>query len=1247
MLLVQWTKEQQEAIQAKGSNILVAAAAGSGKTAVLVERIIQKLLDKDDPLNIDEILVATFTNAAAEEMRNRISEALEQAIKADPSSHHLKKQLSLIQRSSISTLHSFCTTVVRQYAYLLDIDPAFRIADEMEIDLIKQEVIDEMFEDAYSYEGEKLEQFFTVVDMFSSDRSDIDVENLILSLYTFAMQNPFPEKWLEEVVEVYHLPEGSTENDLTWLTILKDEIKEQFLAFRTDLKSALQLTETSDGPYHYAEALHADIELIDEALSRIDKWDELQQFIVTSKLKNLSRKRVECDEVKKEQIKQIRGRFRDQWNKIAKEWFSRNLAGHIEDLRTLYPAVKLIAQLVQDFKNRFDAKKRELAIVDFADLEHFCLAILTDEQSTADQFIPSPVANYYKNQFKEVLVDEYQDINFVQETILRTVSDQTGDGNMFMVGDVKQSIYRFRHAEPSLFIEKYNTYAKDPSLGKRIDLARNFRSREEILNGANYIFKQIFDEAVGDIDYDEKAELIYGNVSYDEIPLTDPEVEVVIIDKDGQDEQEQEDETDGDEKVEDLLTVQMEARLYAEKIKTWIGNKSQKPLQVFDKQSKQMRDIQYRDIVILLRSLTGLSTIMEELKKQGIPVYVEMKTGYFSAIEIQVMINMLKIIDNPYQDVPLASVLRSPIVGLNEEQLANIRLMNRHEAFYEAVKLYSESDEEHSEIVQTFLIQLKEFRKIAKKGALSELIWKIYQETGYYDFVGGIPGGRQRQANLRALYDRARGYEETSFRGLFRFLRFIERMQEQKKDLGEARALSEQEDVVRIMTIHKSKGLEFPVVIIGGMNKEFNFTDIRRKYILDKDLGFATKFINPEKRITYSTLYYLAMKEAALGHLLSEEMRVLYVAMTRAKEKLVMIGTVANFSKEMEKQWGQVIEQQQWILPKHLRKRAKSYFDWIVPALVRHHQNEQLHVENMLENGALLEIKNDASKWHVDVLPGSALTNLAEEELVPKKEVQKIIANWDGVAENLIDESIFTDVEKKLSFQYKFREAAQTRAKQSVTEIKRRQEVADQYSGNQLVTPFKAPLVKRPSFLQTEQALSPAEIGTAMHTVMQHIPLTKRWKEEELDSFVNRLVEKELLTEKEAESINLRAIEKFFTMDIANLLLEKNRIEREVPFTYTLNASEVYADWKSDQEEKVLIQGVIDCLIYRNGGITILDYKTDTIMDDELTDQLIEELKERYRVQMTLYKRAMNDILGETVQETYLYFFAKDLLIKM
>lgn len=1235
--MVSWTKEQQEAIEKSGSDILVAAAAGSGKTAVLVERIIQKLINKDNPLNIDEILVATFTNAAAEEMRSRIGKALEDAIAKDPTSNHLKKQLSLLQKASISTLHSFCTSVVRQYAYLLDLDPAFRIADTMELDLIKQEVMEEMFEDAYGQDGEEQELFFTVVDMFSNDRSDVELEELILRMYSFADQHPWPEEWLKEVAEIYNVPDDCKEEDLPWLTMLKEEVMEQFTAWKKDIERAIVIASESDGPYHYLEALEADLQIINNAME-LKNWDDLQQYVGSLSFKRLSAKRVDCSDEKKEKVKSLRKRFRDSLDKLKKELFSRNLTAHLEDMRILYPSIKKITELVTEFKKRFTAVKRERAILDFSDLEHFTLEILIDPTSTEDNIIPSDIAHYYKNQFKEVLVDEYQDINHVQETILSVVSDRE-NGNMFMVGDVKQSIYRFRHAEPKLFIEKYKRFKEDETLGRRIDLAKNFRSRKEVLTATNYIFKQILDETVGEIDYDERAELIYGNYSYEDFELKNPETELIIIDRDTEETRNSDEET---ETVEELEAIQLEARLYAEKIKEWIGKKDKAPVQVIDKATNKQRDLQYRDIVILLRSLKEAPTITEEFKKQGIPVYAELDKGYFEAIEIKVMINMLKIIDNPFQDIPLASVLRSPIVGLNEEQLAQIRLMNRREPFYQAVKSYAVGNQEASQAVQIFLEQLQAFREIAKEGDLSELIWQIYRETGYYDFVGGIPGGRQRQANLRALYDRARTYESTSFRGLFRFLRFIERMEEQDKDLGEARALSEQEDVVRMMTIHGSKGLEFPVVIIGQINKEFNQQDIRKKYILDKDRGFATKFIDPVKRITYPTLYFQSLKEAFLQKSQAEEMRVLYVAMTRAKEKLVMIGNLSSFEKTAAK-WQEMLEHPSWVLPNQQRKGAKTYLELIGPALIRHKGAGQLREENQTID-VPTDIYQDSSKWLIEILPVDALLHIDEEEQISKEELKSTIVNWNKVP--YANENLQREVDQKLSFHYPFQEAAETRAKKSVTEIKRRQELTDDYSDERLLTPFRAPLTTRPLFMQEEKKLTPAEIGTAMHTVMQHIPLTKQYSEDEIRKFIIQLVEEEKLTEQEADAIDVEAISTFFLNDVAQLIMTSEKVEREVPFTYTLDADEVYSDWQSNVNEKVLIQGVVDCIVYTNDGVIIFDYKTDAITG-EVTDDVLKTLKERYFVQVNLYKKAIEDILHQPVKETYLYFFAKDLVIKL
>lgn len=1236
--MVKWTPEQQRAIDERNSNILVAAAAGSGKTAVLVERIIQRILDENEKLNIDEMLIATFTNAAAEEMRQRIGLALDQALQENPTSYHLKKQLSLLQRASISTIHSFCMNVVREYSYLLDLDPAFRIADDMEIDLLKHEVLDELFEEWYGQEGEQVQLFFDVVDMFSSDRSDVEVEELILRLHTFAKQNPWPEKWLEAVAEEYNVNEQEDEGNLRWLTLLKNEIKEQLRAFKKINLKAQAIAKEADGPYHYLDALEADVQLINEAEKLVDDWDRLQEFMANSKFKRLSTKRVDCDEEKKEAVKKLRKSYRDELDDLKKRWFKRSLVNHLTDMEKLYPVVKELVSLVLQFEERFREVKRERAIVDFNDLEHFALQILTEPASKEGKIIPSPIARYYENKFKEILVDEYQDINLVQETIIQAISRKTGKGNVFMVGDVKQSIYRFRHAEPSLFINKYETFATDQELGMRIDLAKNFRSREHILTGANFIFKQIFDPTLGDISYDESAELVYGNKGYDEFPIDRDQAELIIINDDN-------DESEGsaDDLTENITKEQLEARLYAKKIKEWTGHGGKKPLQVLDKQTNTLRNVQFRDIVILLRSMNSAPTIVDELKQQGIPVYAELKTGYFQAIEIQVMINMLKVIDNPYQDIPLASVLRSPIVGLNEEQLAQIRLAKRHAPFYEALQLASKQNDELAPMLKPFLEQLKTFRQIAREGSLSELIWTIFQTTGYYDFVGGIPGGRQRQANLRALYDRARSYEETSFRGLFRFLRFIERMEKQKKDLGEARALSEQEDVVRITTIHKSKGLEFPIVILGEINKEFNFRDLSGKYILNKELGFATKYIDPIKRITYSTLYYLAVREEEKRHLLSEEMRVLYVALTRAKEKLVMVGRVKDFAKEMEK-WQEVEEHDQLILPTQLRKKAKTYLDWIGPTLVRHPDSKILRANETTASSIPEEIKNDRSKWHIEVVSRNDLTEQIADDTMSEEELQETIQNWQPVPKK--DPKLDQFVANRLAFDYPYERAKNSRAKQSVTEIKRRLETVDAYSERRVIRTFKKIATERPQFLKKTKELTRAEIGTAMHTVMQHIPFDEKWDEDNLEQFIYQLVDEEKLTAEEANHIELDAILHFFDTELAKMM-KGNKIEREMPFSYTLNASQLYDDWEKTEDEKVLIQGVIDCIVFTDDGVVLVDYKTDEISEETITDQVIENLKERYRIQLQLYKQALEDILQQPVINTYLYFFSKKLTIEL
>ena len=1233
----QWTKEQEEAIYESGKNILVAAAAGSGKTAVLVERIIQKLLHADKPIDIDTLLVVTFTNAAAQEMRNRIGEALEQALEENPTSQHLKKQLALLQHASISTLHSFCMELARKYAYQIDIDPKFRIADSLETDLIKQEVLEELFEKWYGEESEEeREAFYSVVERFSNDRNDVEVESLLLKLYEFSIQHPNPNQWLARLAEVYHVDENTPEEQLDWLINLKKEISMQFDLIEGQITKAINIARESDGPIQYLEALEADWNMLVQARETMaQSWEETRTFFHGAKFKTLSRKKTECSEDKKEEVKAIREKVKKRWNKIKEENFTRSLTQQLQDMSKMYPIILHLVKMIKAFQQDYQAAKKERGVVDFTDLEHYALEILLEDRESLQ---PSRVAIELQQRFSEVMVDEYQDTNLVQETILLSVSNQVNEGNMFMVGDVKQSIYRFRHADPSLFINKYNQFSYADNPGYRIDLAKNFRSRNEVLQAANYIFRQLFDEEAGDIEYDEHAELKYGNKMYDEAITNDLEVELLLLDREMQEEEREEYTDDELESMEDLEKAQIEARAYAEKIKQWIGSQENESAMVMDKHTGRLRPANYRDMVILLRSMKWAPTIMEEFKRQGIPVYAELSTGYFAAIEIQVMISLLKAIDNPRQDIALASVLKSPIVGINENELAEIRLAKKGAPFYDALKEYMKSH--HHETVEAFLKNLENWRQEARQGELSSLIWRIYQETGYYDFVGGIPGGRQRQANLRALFDRAKSYEATSFRGLFRFLRFIERMEEKGEDLGAAKALGEEEDVVRLITIHKSKGLEFPFVIVGGLDNQFNQQDIRQKYLLHKEYGFATKYIDPVTRIIYPTLFYQAVKKETQREMIAEEMRVLYVALTRAKERLVLVGNIGSFEKK-KKRWEDIVQHDEWVLPSYYRLESVSYLDWIGAALARHQHGE------LLRDGEHLTIRRDiaedASVWKVQRVQSNKFQKIEEENRQTQEILKKAIEEWQPIP--LEDSEKKLDAERRLTYQYDYEDAIFYRAKQTVTELKRQFEMKDVYSDQQMIEAFRTPIQKRPRFIQEEANLTKAEIGTAMHTVMQHLPFDRQWNIEGLQEFVASLQIKEILTEQEADAIDLQSIEQFFETEIAQRFMTATQIEKEIPFSITLPATEVYPNWSDKEEERIFLQGVIDCVMKTEDGIVLVDYKTDQI-NETINEQTKAKLLERYHIQINLYARALESIWKEPVVEKYLYFFDKGLLIE-
>ena len=1230
---VTWTSDQWKAIWAKDQDILVAAAAGSGKTAVLVNRMIQKILSEEDPIDVDELLVVTFTNASAAEMRHRISEALEKAISQNPSSQHLRKQLGLMSRASISTLHSFCLEVIRKYYYVTDIDPGFRIGDSTEIELLRDEVMEDLFEEHYGQSDS--EAFFRLVDAFTNDRSDDDLQKMIRSLHDFSRSHPNPNQWLDEVLAMYEIPEDAVIEDLPFVQSLRFTIELQLDAAKDLLDRAYELTKVPGGPAPRAENYVADLEIV----SKLSKactasWNTLYEEIQNVSFKTA--KRCTGDEYSKELIDEA-AKYRDQAKKIIntlkEELFSRKPESYLRDIRELKEYVETLVLLVKQFDERFFTVKAEKNLVDFSDLEHYCLAILTDEIIDGERK-PSEAALEYREQFKEVLVDEYQDINLVQESILKLVTaDGENNGNLFMVGDVKQSIYRFRLAEPKLFLGKYTRFTHDgQESGLRIDLNQNFRSRREVLDGTNFLFQQLMGTTVGEIDYDEDAQLKKG-APYPEDQTFPVELHLINNTVTGKAVVSDSSEPEAGFEDEELEKAQLEARMMAKLIKKAIDEKQQ----IYDTKTKQYRSVQYRDIVILLRSMPWAPQILDECKKQGIPVYANLSTGYFEATEVAIMLSLLKVIDNPKQDIPLASVLRSPIVGLDEEQLAKIRTFHSG-SYYEAmIQFYRRSDGDEFpdmyERVTSFYKKLVNWRKLATQEALSDLIWLLYRETRFYDFVGGMPGGKQRQANLRALYDRARQYESSSFRGLFRFLRFIERMQERGDDLGAARALSEQEDVVRLMTIHSSKGLEFPIVFIAGLSKPFNLMDLRKSYLLDKEYGFATKYVNPDLRITYPSLPQLAFKKKKQLEMIAEEMRVLYVALTRAKEKLYLIATVNDAEKSV-KSWASKASHSEWLLKDYVRAGATCYLDWIGPSIIRH-QDCQEWIDGNVVRCLNKEITSHPSIWGVSIVQSDELSSI-EEQVKAEEGLLEQVKKSEKVG---VTSDYLNQIQRQLSWKYPQRDAATHRSKQSVSELKRQYELTDSNSATDLIRTFSRPISKRPAFMQ-EKSLTPAEKGTITHLIMQHIDLNADITIESIQQLIANLIQRELLTVEQQIAIEPKIIIDFFQTEIGQRMRCASTVRREVPFTMSLPARDAYPDWQEGEEE-VLVQGVIDCLFEDEEGLVLVDYKTDAITGrfQNGFEGAKPILIDRYQTQLQLYTRAVEGILNKTVTHRYLFFF--------
>ncbi|WJY26066.1 helicase-exonuclease AddAB subunit AddA [Sporosarcina trichiuri] len=1213
---VTFTDAQWQAIYASGRDILVSAAAGSGKTKVLITRLIEKVLDETNPVNVDDLLVVTFTNAAAAEMRHRMGAALEEEIARNPESAHLRKQLSLLNKAQISSLHSFCLTIVRQYAYLLDIDPGFRIADPTEAALLRDDTIEDVLEEAYS--ADNPEAIYRLADSFTSDRNDQSLELLIDRLYDYSRVHPEPEQWLRQIPLEYELTEDADIDSLSFIGPLKSAIRQKLEEAEALTLDMQRIAEQPDGPAPLVPTAEADLAWIRGALGTIEEgtWEETYAYFGQLKwVKAGSVKKDSCDEELAKRAKALRESVKKLVGGVRESFFERTPARLLDEIRLMAPMMHTLIGLVIDFGERYRAVKTERGLVDFSDLEHYALGILSKQEG--DVLVPSDIAADYQAKFKEVLVDEYQDTNLLQEAIIQFVkSGAEADGNLFMVGDVKQSIYRFRLAEPGLFLSKYGRFTEQAAgEGLKIDLNANFRSRKEVLDATNFIFTQIMGRRVGEIEYDEAAELKYGA----RYPESDTAAHLTVL---YSEEEEYGDETGED--LENLKNSQAEARYMAKTINRWMTEKHE----VSDAFSGEKRPIRYSDIVVLMRSMTWSSEIADEFKRAGIPVYVELSSGYFDALEVTIMLNTLRTIDNPYQDIPLASVLRAPFVGMTENELAQVRLADKNASYYDALKTFIVTQgtgmaPETQQKLQRFLLMFEQWRNLARRGSLSELIWQVYSDTNYYEMVGSMPNGKQRQANLRALHDRAIDYEKTSFRGLFRFLRFVDRMRRRGDDLGAARFLSEKEDVVRIMTIHSSKGLEFPNVFVAGLGRQFNKMDFNEPYLFDQHFGLAVKAIDPDKRIMYTSLPFLAMKEQKELEMRAEEMRVLYVAMTRAKEQLELVATVKDIEKSVTKWQDAQLIQPEERLPDYMRSRANGYLDWIGPAVARH----QDFVKFGTAPGAM--VKDHPSRWDITMLPVSYFSEPAAER-AGDEEAGRTPAELPPA-----DEALVAEVTARFDFRYSHEASVRKRSKISVSELKR---VALLEAEPDYNDPFATRdtetnpmfLHERPAFLQ-KRSISAAEVGTAMHTVMQHIDLDRTYTADDVGELLSDLLDRQLLTSEEAGAINRERIVQVMRSPLAERMRHAKRVLKELPFTYAYDGA--------DGDSQIL-QGIADCLFEEEDGWVLLDYKTDRLRGRYSSETEADEaMRERYAIQLSLYKKAVEAITHIEIKEMLLYLF--------
>lgn len=1263
---VKWTPEQESAIMSpKDSNLgaqtlLVAAAAGSGKTAVLVERIITRLKDMENPLSVQELMVVTFTKAAAAEMSARIGVALAKAMESTDDKAlqaRLERQLNLLPSAHISTLHSFCQWVIRSYFYKLDIPPTARIGNEAEMALLKQEVLENLLKEAYEHNEYGI---FDLSDFFSDDKSDAGLQDKVLSLYEFAMSQSNPDGWMRHAVEPYKAAQEQDLRDTLWGRAMWDDQQAEIDRIADRIEQMEPLLESPVGPKKwdkvYQEQLAA-LTQLKEAQTWSDMVDVCRNLDTFTKASFTSLGKAlekgEVDGALADEFKSLGSQNKDSLKGMKNGLFHIDESVLQQQFKDQYPLIHNLVELTIAFHKAYDEAKKEQGIMDFSDLEHLCLALLV-EPGTEDDPQPSEVALELQDTFKEIMVDEYQDTNGVQETIINLISRVD---NRFYVGDVKQAIYSFRMADSSLFMNKYNTYGlMNDAVERRIDLAKNFRSHENILTTTNFIFYQIMTQEAAELDYGEKESLIPGRI-VEEAPSdwVGGAVELHLLDTSDTN---RSDETDGDSETagDEPENNERELDFIIQKIKELHASKKQ-----VQNADGSFRQIQWRDFAVLRRSLAGWGTrAVAAMRQAGIPAVVNERDGYFEAQEIQLLLSLLQIIDNPEQDLPMAAVLHSGLVGLDANELGALRLTGDG-SLWSVMPLYTEQAQD--ERLLQFIAHIERWRTLSRRHGVADLLWDVYETLDYVNYVGAMPNGLVRRANVMALYERAKGFESSGFRGLFRFLRFVESLRDSNQDMAVANVVTEADDVVRLMTIHKSKGLEFPVVFLSGVQKKFNTMDFNSPLLVDKNGGIGLKGYYPDIRVSYPSMPWLYCKSIKSDAMKAEEQRILYVALTRARDKLFLTGYI---NKEIKKEKGvgahikHAALTQTQALGADLIKAGNSYLHWLLIAFARHLDGgAPLRNVIELEGETNFDLLDRQCQVKVEIHDGSLYGDLDY-----KADVDETTINTVRVLGKVNDVELPEEIVQRFAFTYPNLVAAKTTAKISVSELKRRFaerdaeavsatdvsmqqkpviscDITEDTTGENAILDTSIPTIseteladsvfgrKPMAIADAEEIVTGAQWGTLMHEAMQWLPV-KKYTQKSMIDMLDSLQAEGKFSDEERSLLSDRSLYGFFNSDLGQRLIASKRVERELPFSMLFDGNRVYPDVENG--ERLFLQGIIDTVFVEDDQWVLVDYKTDRVKSGD-------ELIRRYKIQMDLYKEALERLTNMPVKASYIYSF--------